>query len=79
MTERLHFSLFTFMNWRRKWQPTSVFLPGEFHGQRSLVGYSLWSQRKSDTTKATYFKVTTPVTAHIFFFFFGQVESSENV
>ena len=26
--------------WRRKWQPASVFLPGEFHGQRSLVGYS---------------------------------------
>ena len=43
------------------------------------MGYSLWSQRKSDTTKATYFKVTTPVTAHIFFVFFGQVESSENV
>ena len=28
--------------WRKKWQPTPVFLPGEFHGQRSLVGYSLW-------------------------------------
>ena len=28
--------------WRREWQPTSVFLPGEFHGQRSLVGYSPW-------------------------------------
>ena len=28
--------------WRRKWQPTPVSLPGEFHGQRSLVGYSLW-------------------------------------
>ena len=28
--------------WRRKWQPTPVFLPGEFHGQRSLVGYSSW-------------------------------------
>ena len=29
--------------WRRKWQPTSVFLPGKSHGQRSLVGYSPWS------------------------------------
>ena len=29
--------------WRRKWQPTPVFLPGEFHGQRSLAGYSPWS------------------------------------
>ena len=33
-------SLFTFMHWRRKWQPTPVFLPGKFQGQRSLVGYS---------------------------------------
>ena len=31
--------------WRRKWQPTPVFLHGEFHGQRSLVGYSLWGCR----------------------------------
>ena len=31
------------MYWRRKWQPTPVFLPGKFHGQRSLVGYSPWS------------------------------------
>jgi len=35
---------------RREWQPTPVFLPGEFHGQRSLVGYSLWGFNKSDTT-----------------------------
>ena len=28
--------------WRREWQPIPVFLPGEFHGQRSLVSYSLW-------------------------------------
>ena len=31
--------------WRRKWQPSVVFLPGESHGQRSLVGYSPWGQR----------------------------------
>ena len=37
--------------WRRKWQPTPVFLPGEFNGQRSLVGYSPWGHRESDTTK----------------------------
>ena len=36
---------------RRKWQPTPVFLPGEFHGQRSLVGYSPWGHRESDTTE----------------------------
>ena len=34
--------------WRRKWQPTSVFLPGEFHGQRSLASYSPWGLRESD-------------------------------
>ena len=31
--------------WRREWQPTPVFLPGEFHGKRSLVGYSPWGHR----------------------------------
>ena len=31
--------------WRRKWQPTPIFLPGKFHGQRSLVGYSPWGRR----------------------------------
>ena len=38
-------SLFTFMHWRKKWQPTPVFLPGKSHGQRSLVGYSPWGHR----------------------------------
>ena len=37
--------------WRRMWQPTPVFLPGEFHGQRSQVGYSPWGCKKSDTTE----------------------------
>ena len=36
--------------WRREWLPTPVFLPGEFHGQRSLVGYSPWG-RKQDMTE----------------------------
>ena len=36
--------------WRRKWQPTAVFLPGKSHGQRNLVGYSLWGHKESDTT-----------------------------
>ena len=41
--------------WNRKWQPnTPVFLPGEFHGQRSLVGYSLWGHKESDTTEHTH-------------------------
>ena len=38
-------SLFTFMHWRRKWQPTPVFLPGQPHGRRSLVGCLLWGRR----------------------------------
>ena len=37
--------------WRREWQPTPVFLPGVFHGQRSLVGYSPWGRKESDTTE----------------------------
>ena len=40
-------------NWRRKWQPTLVFLPGESQGQRSLVGCRLWGRTESDTTEAT--------------------------
>ena len=39
--------------WRRKWQPTSVFLPGESHAQRSLAGCSLWGCTESDTTEVT--------------------------
>ena len=46
-------SLFTFMHWRRKWQPTPVFLPGESQGQGSLVGCRLWGHTESDTTEAT--------------------------
>ena len=37
--------------WRRKWQPTPVFLPGEFHGQRNLASYHSWDRKKSDTTE----------------------------
>ena len=42
--------------WRRTWQPTPVFLPGEFHGQRSLVGYSPWSQRVGHDWATNAFK-----------------------
>ena len=37
--------------WRRKWQSTPVLLPGKYHGQRSLVGYSPWGRKESDTTE----------------------------
>ena len=46
-------TLFTFMHWRRKWQPTPVFLPGESQGRGSLVGCHLWGRTESDTTEAT--------------------------
>ena len=46
-------SLFTFMHWRRKWQPTPAFLPGESQGPGSLVGCRLWGRTESDTTEAT--------------------------
>ena len=36
--------------WRRKWRPSPVFLPGEFHGQRIWVGYSPWGGKEQDTT-----------------------------
>ena len=41
------------MHWRRKWQPTPVFLPGESQGQGSLVGCCLWGHTESDMTEAT--------------------------
>ena len=53
-------SLFTFMHWRRKWQPTPVFLPGESQGQRSLVGCSLWGRTESDTTEVTLAAAAAP-------------------
>ena len=53
-------SLFTFMHWRRKWQPTPVFLPGKSHGRRSLVGYSPWGHWGLDTTEQLHFHFSLP-------------------
>ena len=54
-TFTFHFplSLFIFMHWRRKWQPTPVFLPGESQGPGSLVGCCLWGRTELDTTEVT--------------------------
>ena len=41
--------------WRRAWQPTPVFLPGEFYGQRSLLGYSPWGCKELDVTEWLHF------------------------
>ena len=46
-------SLFTFMHWRRNWQPTPVFLPGESQGRGSLMGCRPWGRTVLDTTEAT--------------------------
>ena len=44
---------FHFMHWRRKWQATPAFLPGESQGRGSLVGCPLWGRTESDTTEVT--------------------------
>ena len=49
--------------WRRKWQPTPVFLPGESHGQRSLAGYSPWDHEVSDMTEGLIHKTLTVLQA----------------
>ena len=46
-------SLVAKIPWRRAWHPIPVVLPGEFHGLRSVLGYSPQSHKKSDTTEAT--------------------------
>ena len=46
--------LFTFMHWRRKWQPTPVFLPRESQGWGRLVGCRLWGHTESDNSAAAY-------------------------
>ena len=46
-------SLFTSRHWRRKWQPTPVFLPRESQGRGILVGCRLWGRTESDTTEVT--------------------------
>ena len=43
------------IRWRRHWQPTPVFMPGKSHGQRSLMGYSPWGRKESDTTERLHF------------------------
>ena len=43
------------ISWRRKWQPTPVFLPGKSLGWRNLVGYSPWGHKESDTTERLHF------------------------
>ena len=52
-TKATSLSLFTFMHWRKKWQLTPVFLPGESQGRGSRVGCRLWGRTELDTTEST--------------------------
>ena len=61
-------SLFTFLHWRRKWQPTTVFLPGDSRGWRSLVGCCLWGRTELDTTEATQQQQQSP-----FYYYFSML------
>ena len=56
--------------WRREWQPTPVFLPGKFNGQRSLAGYSPWRHKDSDTTEwltLSHFPIQIPFDSSLLF------------
>ena len=60
MQEMLILSLVGKILWGREWQPTAVLLPGESHGQRSLVGNSPWGRKESDMTE----RLTLPLFFH---------------
>ena len=67
LSQRAEFSFLCwaiFHSWSRKWQPTSVFLPGKFRGQRSLVGYSPWDHKESDMTECTISHSTISLSVH---------------
>ena len=66
-------SLFTFMHWRRKWQPTPVFLPGESQGRGILVGCRLWGRTESDTTEVTQQQLSSSHFLIGLFAFFNRV------
>ena len=50
--------------WRRKWKPTPILLPGKSHGWRSLVGYSPWGHKESDTTERLHFHFYPVLQSH---------------
>ena len=68
--------------WRRKWKSTPVFLPGESHGQRSLVGYSPWGCKELDTTELlsayTYIHTHTHTHTHSHTHLFQYFKSEED-
>ena len=60
------------MHWRRKWQPTPVFLPGESQGWQSLVGCHLWDRTESDTTEVTWHLAARNWLSHLSMGFSGE-------
>ena len=56
--------------WRRAWQPTPVFLPGESYGQRSLAGYRSWGRKELDTTEVSLRAVACFLSFLFIFFLF---------
>ena len=59
--------------WRREWLSTPVFLTGEFQGQRSLAGYSLWGHKESNTTEQL------TLSLHFFFLFYNSFRFTEKL
>ena len=59
--------------WRRKWQPTPVFLPGEFHGQRSLARYNPWGRKESDMTKGLTLSITRRWEVYTSFLYISEI------
>ena len=59
--------------WRRKWQPTPVFLPGESHGQKTLVGCGSWGRKESDTTERLHFTLIKSKGQGILWLLFSEV------
>ena len=70
-------SLFTFMHWRRKWQPTPVFLPGESQGRGSLVGCHLWvAQSQTRLKRLSSSSMCICVYIYIYIFFFNVLKEN---
>ena len=72
--KRLKFDLWVRkIPWRRAWQPTLVFLPGESHGQRNPVRHGPWGHRELDTTEATQHAHTQTYCDKYFMMYVGQI------
>ena len=70
MTKATNTFTFHFHDWRRKWQPTPVFLPGESQGRGSLMGYSLWGLTELDMAEVTWQQHHDPFAIYCFVFEF---------